>query len=113
MPNAPPKHGSPVKPPRPPSGSGRSTRPIQRSSRTYPLWVSLLPTLPAPLLLLLLLLLQGCAKEPPRYVVVSANRGCSAVFKPFKKEEIEQATREARVKMEGHNAAWEKYCGKT
>jgi hypothetical protein len=63
--------------------------------------------------LLLALLLQGCATAKPRYVVVSANRACSGVYRLFKKEEIEQATKDARVKMEGHNAAHAAYCNKT
>lgn len=86
------------KPPKPPNGHGKPTR---QSSIPLPLWYHLI----VPVLLLLLLLLQGCATAKPRYVVVSANRACSGVFEKFTKEQIEQATKEARVKMEGHNAA--------
>jgi hypothetical protein len=71
-----------------------------------PLWYHLI----IPGLLLLALLLQGCAKEPPRYVVVSANRACSGVFEKFTKEQIEQMRGEARVKAEGHQAAYKRYC---
>jgi hypothetical protein len=98
MPNAPPKRKLLEPLPKALNANGRRSTRIIRWHR---------------LCLPLLLLLPSCAKEPPRYVVVSANRGCSAVFKPFKKEEIEQATQDARVKMEGHNAAWKAYCDKT
>jgi hypothetical protein len=97
------------KPRKLPSGSGRSMKPIRQSSVPLPLWYHLI----VPGLLLLALLLQGCATAKPRYVVVSANRGCSVVYRLFKKEEIEQATKDARVKMEGHNAAHAAYCNKT
>jgi hypothetical protein len=110
MQSAPPKPAWLVRLRKPPSGSGRSTRPIQRSLPLSPWW--LLAYLPGPLVLLVSLLLQGCATAKPRYVVVSANRACSGVFEKFTKEQIEQATKEARVKMEGHNAAMI-YCRKT
>jgi hypothetical protein len=97
------------KPRKLPSGSGRSMRPIRQSSVPLPLWYHLI----VPGLLLLALLLQGCATNPTRYVVVSANRGCSAVFEKFTDAQIEQATKEARVKMIGHNEGHRVYCRKS
>jgi hypothetical protein len=94
------------KPRKLPSGSGRSMKPIRQSSVPLPLWYHLI----VPGLLLLALLLQGCATAKPRYVVVSANRGCSVVFEKFTDAEIAQATGEARVRMIGHNKGHQVYC---
>jgi hypothetical protein len=109
MPNAPPRPALPAKPPRLPSGNGRSTKPTPRSLLPLPLWYHLI----IPGLLLLALLLQGCATNPTRYVVVSANRGCSDVFVKFTDAEIAEATGEARVRMIGHNKGHQVYCKKT
>jgi hypothetical protein len=95
MPAKPPRPRPLVLPRKPPNANGsRSTRIIRWQRLCLPL----------------LLLLPSCAKEPPRYVVVSANRACSGVYEKFTDKQIAEATGEARVKMLGHNKAHETYC---